>query len=93
LTARGVPVRVGSRSGSPRFDWHDDTTWASVLEQVSAAYLVYYPDLVAPGAVDTVQRFAQQAVTSGARRLVLLSGRGEEQALRTEKVLMESGAT
>jgi phosphoglycerate dehydrogenase-like enzyme len=23
LTARGLPVRIGSRSGEPRFDWED----------------------------------------------------------------------
>ena len=32
LTARGLPVRVGSRSGEPRFDWEDRSTWGPVLE-------------------------------------------------------------
>ncbi|MGH3824900.1 MAG: NmrA family transcriptional regulator [Pseudonocardiaceae bacterium] len=40
----------------------------------------------ARGAGPTLRR------TGGARRLVLLSGRGEEQAQRAEQVLMESGA-
>jgi hypothetical protein len=40
LVARGVPVRLGSRSGTPPFDWADETTWAPVLHGVSAAYLV-----------------------------------------------------
>lgn len=26
LTARGLPVRIGSRSGEPPFDWEDQTT-------------------------------------------------------------------
>ena len=26
LTARGLPVRVGSRAGEPRFDWEDRST-------------------------------------------------------------------
>ena len=26
LTARGLPVRIGSRSGEPPFDWEDATT-------------------------------------------------------------------
>ncbi|MGC1815115.1 MAG: SDR family NAD(P)-dependent oxidoreductase, partial [Solirubrobacterales bacterium] len=39
LTERGLPVRVGSRSGSPPFDWEDDSTWAPALEGVTAVYL------------------------------------------------------
>ena len=27
LTARGLPTRVGSRAGDPRFDWEDRSTW------------------------------------------------------------------
>ena len=34
LTARGLPVRIGSRSGEPRFDWEDRSTWGPVLEGV-----------------------------------------------------------
>jgi uncharacterized protein YbjT (DUF2867 family) len=92
LAARGVPTRLGSRAGHPPFDWADEDTWPAVLDGVIAAYLVYHPDLVAPGAVDTVRRFAEAAVAAGVRRLVLLSGRGEEQARRAERVVMESGA-
>jgi uncharacterized protein YbjT (DUF2867 family) len=32
LTARGLPLRIGSRSGEPRFDWEDRSTWDPVLE-------------------------------------------------------------
>lgn len=92
LTAHGVPIRLGSRSATPPFDWEDETTWAPALRNVTAAYLVYYPDLVVPGAVDTVRRFVELAVSSGAHRLVLLSGRGEKQAQRAEQALIESGA-
>jgi uncharacterized protein YbjT (DUF2867 family) len=92
LAERGVPTRLGSRSGSPAFDWADESSWSAVLDGVGAAYLVYYPDLVAPGAVDTIRRFAKVAVSSGVRRLVLLSGRGEEEAQRAEQAVIESGA-
>jgi uncharacterized protein YbjT (DUF2867 family) len=27
LEARGMPMRVGSRSGEPPFDWEDEATW------------------------------------------------------------------
>jgi uncharacterized protein YbjT (DUF2867 family) len=92
LTARGVPVRRGSRSGRPPFDWNDEPTWSPVLDGVTATYLVYSPDLVAPGAVDTVRRFAGAAVASGVRRLVLLSGRGEQEAEAAERAVRDAGA-
>ena len=37
LEARGVPVRIGSRSAEPPFDWEDRSTWAPALEGMSAA--------------------------------------------------------
>jgi uncharacterized protein YbjT (DUF2867 family) len=52
----------------------------------------YYPDLAVPGAPEAVGAFAQLAVASGARRLVLLSGRGEESAVAAEQAVAASGA-
>lgn len=92
LEARGLPVRVGSRSGEPPFDWEDETTWAPALRDVRTMYATYYPDLAVPGAADTVRSFAELAVESGVRRLVLLSGRGEEEAQRAERAVQEVGA-
>jgi uncharacterized protein YbjT (DUF2867 family) len=92
LAARGVATRLGSRSGQPPFDWADESSWPAVLRDVTAAYLVFYPDLVAPGALDSVRRFAEAAVAGGVRRLVLLSGRGEELAQLAEQAVMASGA-
>ena len=54
--------------------------------------ITYYPDLAFPGAADTVGNFADLAVASGVRRLVLLSGRGEEGARQAELRLENSGA-
>jgi uncharacterized protein YbjT (DUF2867 family) len=92
LAARGVPVRVGSRSGHPGFDWEDEATWAPALRGVSSAYVSYYPDLAIPGAPEAVRSFAELAVERGVRRLVLLSGRGEEEAQRAEREVQETGA-
>ena len=92
LRTAGVPVRVGSRSGQPRFDWDDPATWAPVLRGVDAAYLAYYPDLAVPGAERVIGALAEQAVASGVRRLVLLSGRGEEVAERCERLVRDVGA-
>jgi uncharacterized protein YbjT (DUF2867 family) len=91
LSARGVPVRVGSRSADHRFDWEDPATWGPALEGVGAVYVSYYPDLAVPGAVDVVRSFAELAVGSGVRRLVLVSGRGEEGAQRAERAVQETG--
>lgn len=92
LAARGVPTRIGSRSGEPAFDWEDRATWPAVLSGVRAAYLAYYPDLAVPGAAATVGDFARLAVQRGVRRLVLLSGRGEQEAQHAEKPVAEAGA-
>ena|SRR5829696_4925061 len=78
LTARGLPTRVGSRSGEPPFDWEKRATWAPAVRDVESVYLTYYPDLAAPGAAATVRSFVELAVESGIRRLVLLSGRARK---------------
>jgi len=92
LAALDVPTRVGSRSGRPPFDWEDRSTWAPVLEGVGSAYVSYYPDLAVPGAPKTVGSFAEVAVRSGVRRLVLLAGRGEPEAEEAEDAVRASGA-
>ena len=89
----GLPTpNPGSRSGVPPFDWEDQATWGPALRNVGTVYLTYYPDLASPGAVDTVRSFVELAVAHGVRRLVLLSGRGEEEAERAEQVLHDSRA-
>jgi uncharacterized protein YbjT (DUF2867 family) len=87
LEALGVPVRIGSRSGAPPFDWQDRHTWAPALSGVQAAYLSYYPDLAVPGAAEAVEEFTDLAVAGGVHRLVLLSGRGEPEAQRCEQIV------
>ena len=92
LTARGLRTLVGSRSGEPPFDWEDRSTWRRVLADVDRVYVSYYPDLAAPGAVETVGSFAELAVSSGVPRLVLLAGRGEAEAEFAEQAVRDSGA-
>jgi uncharacterized protein YbjT (DUF2867 family) len=92
LRARDVPVRVGSRGAHPPFDWEQPATWAPALQGTSAAYINYYPDVAAPGATAAVATLAETALAVGTRRLVLLSGRGEEEAQIAEQALADSGA-
>jgi uncharacterized protein YbjT (DUF2867 family) len=91
LEARGIPTRVGSRSGEPPFDWEDADTWVFTLEGVESAYVSYYPDLAIAGAPAAVRAFAELAVERGVQRLVLLTGRGEEEAQSAEQAVREVG--
>ena len=92
LERAGLPVRQGSRGATPGFDWDHEAGWSKALEGAGAAYVTYYPDLAAPGAVEKIRAFTAEALSAGVRRIVLLSGRGEEEAQAAEKVLTESGA-
>lgn len=92
LLQKGIPVRSGSRSAEQPFDWSDSSTWEPVLQGTRAAYITYYPDLAVPGAAQAIGSFARLAVENGVRRLVLLSGRGEEEAQRSELAMQNSGA-
>jgi len=92
LRARGLPVRLASRHGEPRFDWQDTSTWAPVLEGVAALYIAYPPDLAVPTAAPHLRAMTRQAVESGVRKMVLLSGRGEPQVYPSERAVRESGA-
>jgi uncharacterized protein YbjT (DUF2867 family) len=91
LEARGAPTRVASRAAHPSFDWNTQESWDAVLDGVTAAYVSYAPDLAIPGATDTIRRFVDRAVARGVRRLVLLSGRGEEEAQRCEAIIQQAG--
>lgn len=91
LTAKGVPVRVGSRSGAWPFDWQDPDSWRPALQGVSALYISYFPDLAVPGSAAVVRQVAEIARESGVQRVVLLSGRGEEEAEQAEQVVRDSG--
>jgi uncharacterized protein YbjT (DUF2867 family) len=92
LRALGVPVRIGSRSGEPPFDWEKPKTWGPALRGVKSVYISYYPDLAVPGAADVVGSFANLAVKEGVPRLVLLAGRGEAAAELAEQAVRDSGA-
>ncbi|MFJ9900881.1 NmrA family transcriptional regulator [Streptomyces sp. NPDC091280] len=92
LVAAGLDARIGSRGGTPPFDWEDRTTWTPLLSGARAAFLNYAPDLSVPGAPEAIGAFAAAAVESGVRRLVLLTGRGGSGALESEDLLKASGA-
>ncbi|WP_306321611.1 MULTISPECIES: NAD(P)H-binding protein [unclassified Streptomyces] len=90
--AAGFEVRAASRSGAVRFDWERSGTWDEALRGADGAYLAFPTDIGAPDAADLVGAVARRAVELGVRRLVLLSARGQDQALPAEEALRASGA-
>ncbi|MGH1364185.1 MAG: NAD(P)H-binding protein [Calditrichia bacterium] len=91
LRAKNFPIRIGSRSASPAFDWNNEAGWNDCLQDVESVYINYAPDLAIPGATDSIQAFVNKAKTAGVKRMVLLSGRGEAEAQACEKIVQESG--
>ncbi|MGB8665204.1 MAG: NAD(P)H-binding protein [Serratia inhibens] len=92
LQQQGVAIRTGHRGATIPFDWEDSGSWQPALQDVKKVYLSFQPDLAVPGAIDTVERFCRQAVTGGVQKIVLLSGRGEDEARQAEEVVERSGA-
>jgi len=92
LIAAGHDVRAVSRSTTPAFDWTDPTTWDDALRDRDAVYVTFQPDLAVPGSDEIIASFAKRALMHGAKRIVMLSGRGEEAAHRAEDALRHSGA-
>jgi uncharacterized protein YbjT (DUF2867 family) len=92
LEKLGVPFRPAGRSTTPPFDWTDRSTWRQAVEGTSAIYVTNQPDLAIPGAREATSALTDLALAMGVKRVVLLSGRGEEEALAAEKALMASGA-
>ncbi len=86
----GFTVRAASRARG--FDWGDASTWERTLRGADAAYLMYPTDIGDPAAAEGIGALASEAVKLGVRRLVLLSARGEDQALPAEEALKGSGA-
>lgn len=91
LKALGHDVHGVSRSSSPSFDWNDDSNWNEVLAGVKALYVTYHPDLSVPGASDHIRALLTVAKARGVERIVLLSGRGEEEAQLCERLALHSG--
>ena len=91
LTQLGLPVQGVSRSSDPKFDWNDSTTWELALQNISSVYISFHPDLAVPGAGKAIKELTEIAVKNGVQKLVLLSGRGEEEAQLCEQVVMNAG--
>jgi uncharacterized protein YbjT (DUF2867 family) len=84
-------VRIGSRSGSPSFDWNNPETWSEALRGIDKVYITFQPDLAVPGALEAIEELTKQAKQCDVKKLVLLSGKGEGEAELCEQVVTHSG--
>lgn len=84
-------VRIGSRNGTPSFEWNDPTAWPKALAGMDKVYITYYPDLAVPGAFEAIQGLIEAAKKAGVKKAVLLSGKGEKEAERSEQLVANSG--
>jgi uncharacterized protein YbjT (DUF2867 family) len=92
LAKAGHSVRIGSRTAPIPFDWANRGTWGPALRNIQSAYVTFQPDLAVPGALEIVSAFFAQALENGVEKLVLLSGRGEEEAQAAEAALQATRA-
>ncbi|MCM8558272.1 NAD(P)H-binding protein [Sphingomicrobium sediminis] len=91
LEAKGHDVRAASRSSTPAFDWNEEAGWDAAMHGAAAIYISYTPDLAMPGATDAIAALVEKAKANGVKRLVILSGRGEEEAQACERIVQQSG--
>ena len=91
LEELGRNVRIGSRSASPAFDWHQPEGWAKALEGMDKVYITYQPDLAVPGALEAIEQLVKESKRAKVKKLVILSGKGEREAQLCEQVIIHSG--
>ena len=91
LEERDLAVRAASRSSARPFDWEERSTWRGALEGASSAYVAFQPDLSVAWAAEAIGALARTAIECRLDHIVLLSGRGEEGAQRSEAALKASG--
>ena len=84
-------VSIGARKSDPPFDWNNPETYAEALSGMDRAYIVYYPDLAVPGAKEAITSLTEIALREGLEKVVLLSGKGEEEAEACEDIVANSG--
>ena len=91
LEQRGYPVRKGSRSENPSFDWHNPENWPELLQGIHSIYVTYQPDLAVPGASDAIRHLMDVASKKNVKKVVILSGKGEVEAQKCEQIVANSG--
>lgn len=91
LKSQNYATVSGSRSAKIPFDWENSGTWEKVVQDIDAVYLAFQPDLAMPGSAEIIGNFCKVALNNGVKKVVLLSGRGEPEAVECEKAVINSG--
>jgi uncharacterized protein YbjT (DUF2867 family) len=91
LLAKNADVTPASRTGKVQFDWYDSNTWNNALQGIDTVYITFQPDLAVPQSLAIITAFVTVAKQAGVSKLVLLSGRGEDEAIACEQVVINSG--
>jgi uncharacterized protein YbjT (DUF2867 family) len=86
-----IPIRLGSRNGEPPFNWDEPNNWNNALESIESVYITFQPDLAVPDAFEKIRLFTDIAKANNVKKLVLLSGRGENEAQTCEQIIIQSG--
>ncbi len=90
LEKENIPFRAASRSTSPSFDWEDEKTWSPAMSGTNAIYAVIPPNLAFADMPVRFKTFLKHCEAEQIKRIVLLSGRGEEEASRIEDIALSS---
>lgn len=85
-----VELRLGSRNEKIPFDWEKPETWENVVKDIDTVYITFQPDLAVPFAADAIENFTNLATKSGVQKIVLLSGRGEQEAQVCEEIVKKN---
>lgn len=72
------------------FSWEDTSNWSAVLQGQDAVFIVH-PDTSTPEAQNQIKALAVYAKSAAVKKLVLLSGRGQESVLACEDKIKNSG--
>lgn len=83
-------VRIGSRTAQPAFDWETPATWHEAVKDIDTVYITFQPDLAIPAAPSIIKNFTELASRSGVKKMVLLSGRGEQEAQVCEEIVKQN---
>lgn len=90
LEKENISFRAASRSTSPSFDWEDEKTWPPAMSGANAIYAVIPPNLAFANMPVRFKAFLKHCEAEQIKRIVLLSGRGEEEASRIEDIALSS---
>jgi uncharacterized protein YbjT (DUF2867 family) len=85
-----VELLLGSRNEKIPFDWEKPETWENVVKDIDTVYITFQPDLAVPFAADAIENFTHLATKSGVQKIVLLSGRGEQEAQVCEEIVKKN---